>query len=71
MTDQEKLQLVQQVAKVATDAVTANEASAVNDALVLIAQFVVDFAPPIDAPALDPVDRANVDADVNAGVSKT
>ena len=71
MTDAEKLALVQQVAKVATDAATANEVGAASDALVLIAQLVAEFMPPIDAPALDPVDRAQVDAQVDAEVSKT
>jgi hypothetical protein len=71
VTDQEKLQLVQQTAKLVQDAITANEVAALPDAIVLLAQLEAEFVPPIDAPSLDPVDRANVDADVDAGVSKT
>lgn len=71
MTDQEKLAIVQQIGKIAQDALTANELGAVGDIVKLAAQLEAEFMPPIDAPALDPSDRAAVDAEVDAEVSKT
>jgi hypothetical protein len=71
MTNQETLDLVQRVTKVVSDAVTSNVTAALPDALKLLALLEVEFAPPIDATSLDPVDRAAVDAEVDAGVSKT
>lgn len=71
MTDQEKLALVQQATKVVQDALTANAVAALPDALKLLAQLEAEFVPPIDAPSLDPTDRAEVDAEVDAEVSKS
>ena len=62
--------IIQQVAKIITDAMTANEVAALPDALTLLAQLEL-LIPPIDAPALDPGDRAAVDVEVDAEVSKT
>ena len=71
MTDSEKLALIQQTAKVVQDALTANAVAALPDAIRLLAQLEAEFVPPIDAPSLDPADRAAVDAEVDAEVSKT
>jgi len=71
VTDQEKLAIVKQIGKIAQDAIAANEIGAVGDIVKLAAQLEAEFMPPIDAPALDPNDRAAIDAEVDAEVSKT
>ena len=71
MTDQEKLVIVQQIGKIARDAITANEVAAVGDIVKLAAQLEAEYMPPIDAPALDANDRAAVDAEVDAQVTKS
>lgn len=48
--------------------VTGNYAGVIEPAKRLIAMAEVYLVPPIDAPALDPADRAAVDAEVDAEV---
>jgi len=70
MTDQEKLALIQQTAKVVQDAMAANAVAALPDALKLLAMLEAEFMPPIAAPALDANDRAVIDSEIDSELAK-
>jgi hypothetical protein len=63
--------MLTQGANVTVDIVAGNYVGALEQAKKLVAMINAYIVPPIDAPSLDPVDRAAVDAEVDAGVSKT
>lgn len=62
--------LLAQATKLVADAISGNSVSALPDALRLLALVEAEIVPPIDASSLDPVERAEVDAEVDAEVAK-
>ncbi len=65
-----KVNMLMQAANVTTAIVTGNYAGAIDPAKKLLAMIEAYVTPPIDATALDPADRAAVDAEVDAEVTK-
>lgn len=65
-----KMDLLVQAATVTADIVSGNYVGAAPQAVKLAAMLEAYVVPPIDATALDPADRAAVDAQVDAEVSK-
>lgn len=66
-----KTDMLTQAANVTADIVTGNYIGALTEGKKLLAMIEAYVVPPIEAPSLDPVDRANVDVQVDADVSKT
>jgi hypothetical protein len=65
-----KADMVSELGKVAIEITTGNYAGAVAPTRRLLAMLVAYELPPIDAPDLDPGDRAAVDADVDEAIKK-
>jgi len=63
--------MLTQGANVTVDIVSGNYVGALEQAKKLVAMIEAYVVPPIEAPSLDPKDRAEVDAQVDAEVSKT
>lgn len=64
-----KLDALTAAVNIAADITTGNYAGALPQ-VVKLGELLAILAPPIDAPALDPGDRAAVDAEVDAEVTK-
>lgn len=64
-----KADVLIQLANIGADVVTGNYARAVAQ-LPKLGELLAVLAPAIDAPALDPGDRAAVDAEVDAEIGK-
>lgn len=63
MTPAEFTQAIADVTSIVTCAITGNDVACLPPALDLLKRL-ADALPPIDAPALDPADRAEVDAEI-------
>jgi hypothetical protein len=63
--------ILKQTAQVGVASVTMNWSLALTEAKKLVAMIEAYVVPPIEAPSLDPQDRAEVDAEVDAEVSKS
>jgi len=66
-----KVDMLTEAANVTASIVTGNYTGALNAGKRLVAMIEAYIVPPIDPHSLDPVDRAEVDAEVDAEVSKT
>jgi hypothetical protein len=65
-----KVDMLVQTANVGAAIVSGNYIGALDQGKKLLAMIEAYVVPPIDAPALDPGDRAAVDAEVDAEVPK-
>ena len=70
MTPLEVTQALSDALQIVTAAETANPVGVLVPAIDLLKQ-VIEALPPLDAPALDAVDRANADAAIEAEESKS
>jgi hypothetical protein len=70
MTPLQVTQALSDALQIVTAAETANPIGVLVPAIDLLKQ-VIEALPPLDAPALDPVDRANADAAIEAEESKS
>ncbi len=66
-----KLDMLSQGANVTVDIVSGNYMGALDQAKKLVAMIEAYVVPPINPHSLDPQDRADVDAQIDAEVSKT
>ena len=65
-----KIDMLTQGANVTVDVMSGNYIGALEQAKKLVAMIEAYVVPPIDAASLDPGDRAEVDASIDAEVSK-
>lgn len=65
-----KLDMLSALANAGTSIVTENYVGAIDPVKRLLAMLVAYELPAIDAPALDPNDRAEVDEEVDAAITK-
>ncbi len=65
-----KVDMLTEAANVTAAIVTGNYVGAIDPAKKLVAMIDAYVTPPIDATALDPQDRAVVDAEIDAEITK-
>ncbi len=65
-----KIDMLTEAANVTAAIATGNYIGAIDPAKKLVAMIEAYVTPPIDATALDPVDRVAVDAEVDAEITK-
>jgi len=65
-----KVDMLTQAANVTAAIVSGNYVGALDQGKKLLAMIEAYIVPPIAAPSLDPVDRAEVDAEINTEIPK-